>query len=136
MSERLKENALGMDGGGIRGLLDALLLRELERITNKLTSEHFKNVAGTSAGSLNGAAVAAQIPAEDIVKMWINESPGVFVRDYLCMLKSGLQYQYDSRPFENIVRNIVGKRTLNDLSMGVLFPTVRFDNGDLINLVD
>ena len=41
---------LSIDGGGIRGIIPALVLDEIERRTDKPISSLFDLVAGTSAG--------------------------------------------------------------------------------------
>ena len=43
---------LSIDGGGIRGIIPALVLREIERRTEKKISEVFDLVAGTSTGGI------------------------------------------------------------------------------------
>jgi len=43
---------LSIDGGGIRGLLPALVLAEIEKRTNKAISEAFDIIAGTSTGGI------------------------------------------------------------------------------------
>jgi uncharacterized protein len=46
------QKVLSIDGGGIRGILPAMILAEIERRTRKLTSELFDLVAGTSTGGI------------------------------------------------------------------------------------
>lgn len=43
---------LAIDGGGIRGIIPALVLAEIERRTGKGTAELFDLIAGTSAGGI------------------------------------------------------------------------------------
>ncbi len=58
---------LSIDGGGIRGIIPALLLLKLEQTTGKPARETFSFVAGTSTGALIAAAIAAGVPASRIV---------------------------------------------------------------------
>jgi len=46
------KKVLSIDGGGIRGIIPAMILAEIERRTGKLTSELFDLVAGTSTGGI------------------------------------------------------------------------------------
>src|SRR5215210_1589295 len=46
------KKVLSIDGGGIRGIIPATVLAEIERRTGKLTSEVFDLVAGTSTGGI------------------------------------------------------------------------------------
>src|SRR3954469_9008991 len=43
---------LSIDGGGVRGLIPALVLAEMERRSGRPTAELFDLVAGTSTGAL------------------------------------------------------------------------------------
>ncbi|MBA3741050.1 MAG: patatin-like phospholipase family protein, partial [Chloroflexi bacterium] len=43
---------LTIDGGGVRGIIPAVLLAELERQTGRLTRDGFDFVAGTSTGAV------------------------------------------------------------------------------------
>ena len=54
---------LSIDGGGVRGIIPAVLLAELERETGRPARETFDFVAGTSSGAVLAAGIAAGIPA-------------------------------------------------------------------------
>ncbi|MFN9460227.1 MAG: patatin-like phospholipase family protein, partial [Acidobacteriota bacterium] len=43
---------LSIDGGGIRGLVPAVILEKLERITGQPTARLFDLIAGTSTGGI------------------------------------------------------------------------------------
>jgi len=43
---------LSLDGGGIRGLMPAMMLAELERRTNRPVAQLFDLIAGTSTGGI------------------------------------------------------------------------------------
>lgn len=43
---------LAIDGGGIRGIIPARVLAELERITGRHTHQLFDLIAGTSTGGI------------------------------------------------------------------------------------
>lgn len=54
---------LSIDGGGIRGLIPALVLAEVERRTRKAACELFDLMAGTSTGGILSLGLA--LPDED-----------------------------------------------------------------------
>jgi uncharacterized protein len=56
------KKVLSLDGGGVRGLIPAMVLAELERQTGKPIAKLFDLVAGTSSGGLTALALTA--PAE------------------------------------------------------------------------
>src|SRR5262245_7559493 len=66
---------LAIDGGGIRGLIPALVLTELERRTGRRTFEMFDLIAGTSTGGILACALCAPdpLPASEIVGLYTEE---------------------------------------------------------------
>jgi len=70
---------LSGDGGGVRGAFTtAAYLVEMERQTGKLCRELFQMVAGTSTFALIAAAIAAGVPATEILKIYQEDAPQVF----------------------------------------------------------
>jgi patatin-like phospholipase/acyl hydrolase len=69
---------LSIDGGGIRGIIPALALLKLEQITAKAARESFSFVAGTSTGALLASAIAAGMPASQIVEIYKNRIRDIF----------------------------------------------------------
>ena len=49
---------LSIDGGGIRGLIPALVLAEVERRTGRRIGDCFDLIAGTSTGGIIACALA------------------------------------------------------------------------------
>ena len=69
---------LSLDGGGIRGAFGAAVLAELEaRIGGPLT-ERFDLIAGSSTGAILGCAMAAGIPAADLVTFYRENGGAIF----------------------------------------------------------
>jgi len=50
---------LAIDGGGIRGVIPAVLLAEIEKRTGQPISELFDLIAGTSTGGIPALLLAA-----------------------------------------------------------------------------
>ena len=69
---------LAIDGGGVRGVIPAVALAELERRVGGRARDHFDFVAGTSTGALIAAAVAAGVPGERIIEMYVERAPQLF----------------------------------------------------------
>jgi patatin-like phospholipase/acyl hydrolase len=78
---------LSIDGGGIRGLIPAMVLADIERRTSRPIVELFDLIAGTSTGGL--VALALVMPgmdgkprgsAYDLVRLYEIEGPNVFSR--------------------------------------------------------
>lgn len=75
-----KYRILSLDGGGIRGLMTAIWLEELEARKGAPLNQHFDLVAGTSTGSILAAAIGLGIPASDIVKLYKQHGETIFPR--------------------------------------------------------
>ena len=69
---------LSIDGGGIKGLYSATILKKFEEKFNTLTSDHFDMICGTSTGGLIALAIALKIPAEKICNFYVEEGPTIF----------------------------------------------------------
>ncbi len=69
---------LSIDGGGIRGIIPAATLVALEQQWNKPARECFDFLAGTSTGALIAAALAAGLPATQILDIYVKRSSEIF----------------------------------------------------------
>jgi predicted acylesterase/phospholipase RssA len=76
---------LSIDGGGIRGVIPAMVLAELERITGKRIAEQFDLIAGTSTGGFMALLLAMpghdkkpRYSAQDIVELYVNHGKDLF----------------------------------------------------------
>ncbi len=81
---------LAIDGGGIRGLIPALVLAELERRAERQVFELFDLIAGTSTGGILACALCAPdpLPASEVVKLYEDEGPEIFDRSLLKQIAS------------------------------------------------
>ena len=76
---------LAIDGGGIRGLIPALVLAEIERRTGRRIAEMFDLIAGTSTGGILACGLARRGPdggpahtAEELADLYVTEGPKIF----------------------------------------------------------
>jgi len=123
---------LSLDGGGIRGVITATWLTELEERLKRPLREVFELVAGTSTGSVLACAVAHGIPAKDILNLYVNNGREVFppavARRWDRMVRMFTQGvsapKYDPKGLEkNLRRQFGDDLTLKDLPMQVIVVT-------------
>jgi patatin-like phospholipase/acyl hydrolase len=76
---------LSIDGGGIRGLIPALVLAEVERRTGRRIAEMVDLVAGTSTGGILACGLTRPGPdgaplysAEELADIYVEEGPKIF----------------------------------------------------------
>src|SRR5579884_4291292 len=75
-----RRKLLAIDGGGIRGIIPATALVKLEQTTGQLTRDIFAFVAGTSTGAIIAAGIAAGVPAQRILDLYVTRSPEVLTQ--------------------------------------------------------
>ncbi|MBA2634809.1 MAG: patatin-like phospholipase family protein [Chloroflexi bacterium] len=126
---------LTIDGGGVRGIIPALLLAELERDTGTPTRKAFDMVAGTSTGAVLAAGIAAGIPAAELVRLYAERAPEVFRS---IPLLSGVRRLvtgtlYDTETLHTLIRHELGPEardwTLNDAPIDLLITAKRLADG-------
>lgn len=84
MGERFR--LLSIDGGGIRGLIPAMVLAHLEKKTGRATHELFDAVSGTSTGAIVALGLvrpmAKRGDAARLVELYLREAPKIFREDW------------------------------------------------------
>ena len=115
---------LCIDGGGIRGLIPALVLAEIERRTGKRTADMVDLVAGTSTGGILACGLTRpgpdgrpQFSAEDLAGIYIEEGPRIFRRDVLKRVLSAdgwIDERYDDEGLNAAIVRYLGEARLSD----------------------
>src|SRR5262250_489317 len=68
---------ISCDGGGIRGILTALLLQDLDKRYGIITKSD--GFVGTSTGGLIALGLAANVPISDIVALYQSKGKEIFI---------------------------------------------------------
>jgi predicted acylesterase/phospholipase RssA len=140
---------LAIDGGGIRGLIPALVLEEIEHRTGRSAADMFDLVAGTSTGALIACALTRPepMPAAEIAEIYEQEGPEIFDRSSLQVITSLgglLDERYDARALVTSLLRHLGDTRLADATTGILLTTYDLEsraalvlgNDDDITMVD
>ena len=121
---------LSIDGGGIRGILPAMVLSEIEKRTGRRVSALFDLVAGTSTGGI--LALALTRPSEsrtpaytaaDLVKLYEDEGPRIFSRSVWHEIRSVgslLADKYPAAGIEEVLDKYLGDTRLRDALTNVM----------------
>jgi uncharacterized protein len=123
-------NVLSVDGGGIRGVIPAMVLADLEERTGRHTAELFDLIAGTSTGGIIALALTVPGPegkprwtANDLVDLYLTEGPRIFHHSIGRMLESGLgllDEKYDAKPLEEALKTYLGDAMVSEAVTDVL----------------
>lgn len=121
--------ALALSGGGYRGLYTAKILADLEQEIGASIATRFDLIAGTSIGGILALAIAMEIPAERMVKLFENNGTKIFKRR-IC-LWGILRAPYSSEPLKALLSDadIFGGRTLGDCKHPVIVPAINYSTG-------
>jgi predicted acylesterase/phospholipase RssA len=116
---------LAIDGGGIRGLIPALVLAEVERRTGRHMAELTDLIAGTSTGGILACALAKPdpLPAEQIAGIYEQEGPKIFDRSLLKTITSvdgNIDERYDDKGLLAALRKYLGDATLGQATVPLL----------------
>ena len=123
--EKNYKTILSLDGGGIRGIIPAKILDELENRTGRCVHELFDLIVGTSTGGILAAGLArpdngqgkGPCSAKDLLQTYCERGREIFSRSLWKGVTSlgGLSDEkYDAAPLENVLADILGDAELMD----------------------
>jgi uncharacterized protein len=118
---------LAIDGGGIRGLIPALVLTELERRAGRRVFELFDLIAGTSTGGILACALCAPdpLPASEVVKLYVDEGPNIFSRSLFQRIRSAdglLDEKYDDAALDSALVRFLADKSLSATKPNLIVP--------------
>src|SRR4051794_23681 len=116
---------LAIDGGGIRGLIPALVLADIERRTGRPIGRSFDLIAGTSTGGIIACALARPepMPASKIAEIYVDDGPDIFHRSLLKRVTSVdglLDERYDDAGLNASLARHLGDTALREAVPDVL----------------
>ncbi len=135
MKKRIR--VLSIDGGGIRGIIPAMVLAELEARLETPVSRLFDLIVGTSTGGI--LALALTRPNEDgqplytareLVDLYEREGANIFTRSTwhrIRALGSMVEERYTSRGIEEVLERYLGEARLKDALTDVLIPSYEIE---------
>ncbi|ESW32825.1 hypothetical protein PHAVU_001G020200 [Phaseolus vulgaris] len=135
---------LSIDGGGIRGIIPAIILgfleSELQRLDGKgvRLADYFDVIAGTSTGGLVTAMLTAPdqktkrplFAAEDLKKFYLDHCPEIFQQNkWWNVIASVMKFsrtmfgpQYDGKYLRKLIRDELGDTRLDQTLTNVVIP--------------
>jgi patatin-like phospholipase/acyl hydrolase len=130
---------LSLDGGGIRGVLSARILQEVEgqlKAQNKSLYEYFDMITGTSTGSILTAAIATRKPTAEIIELYRTKGESIFtprqkiqnISNFTKFLPGGLQgiiaalykAKYPHAGIERALKSALGEIKLKEVEKPII----------------
>jgi len=128
---------LSIDGGGIRGILAAMVLADIERRSGKPIADLFDLIAGTSTGGLVALALSApgadgrpRHTARDLVRLYEVEGKRVFSRTVWHKIRAVgnlADGKYPSAGIEGVLEDYFGEARLKDALTDVIVPAYEIE---------
>jgi NTE family protein len=121
--------ALVLCGGGSRGAVEVGLYRALVELRVPIDL-----VVGTSVGAINGAAIAARMPLDDLARLW----KGLTRRDVFVLNRQLLwkllwaDSLYDDRPLRKFLERALPVRTFAELAVPLIVTGTDFASGQAV----
>lgn len=128
-----KYKILAIDGGGIRGIIPALILAEIEKRTQKQIFSLFDLIAGSSTGGILALGLTkprlnaescdsesvAEYSAQELVKLYVEYGADIFYEPFFEQLLGPIedifiQPKYSSKGREEILRQYFGDTPLDN----------------------
>jgi predicted acylesterase/phospholipase RssA len=119
---------LSLDGGGIRGLIEAEVLSEMESQLKQLTGkdrplcEYFDLIGGTSTGAILAASLAMGLRASALRDFYLKLGKQVFTPEFFLIR---FWHKYPSQPLQKALKDVLGgDTTLGDSRLRTLLLIV------------
>ena len=116
---------IAIDGGGIRGLIPALVLAEIESRTGRRIADMAGLIAGTSTGGILACALGKPdpMPASEIAQLYVEEGPKIFDRSLLKKITSLGGYideRYESKGLVQALERYLGDTPMDAATVPLL----------------
>ena len=125
-----KYRILSFDGGGIRGLLSAVILEQLDsRVPDWRNKVNL--IAGTSTGGIIALGLAHGLTPTNLRELYYDKSPKIFKDSFfddLRDLDSWIGAEYSNSNLKKEMKKVFGETVLKDLKKKVLIPAFDLDN--------
>jgi hypothetical protein len=127
---------LAIDGGGIRGVFPAQILKRIKEELSIEFCQKIQIITGTSTGAIIAAGLAIEYPIEQIVDLYKTEGHKIFHRNYSEFLnkynwKGLLQSKYNNLYLKEILNNVFKNLTLSETKSKLMIPASDASNGSV-----
>src|SRR5438128_1565450 len=130
---------LSIDGGGIKGVYTAAMLRELEHALAKTPGsprlgEYFNLICGTSTGGLIALGLAAGRTCDEIADTYLTKGPRIFqdqykvIQAFYSLRQLFLSSRYVSTELRKAVEELLGDRKISNAANYLLIPVTNLGN--------
>lgn len=120
---------LALSGGGYKGLFSTHVLVELEKQLGCRIAKKFDLIAGTSIGGVIALALALEIPAEDIEKLFLENGKKIFKKRFFASNGLFFKSKYSQKGLYSVLSEIFRDKKISDLKHRVLITSINYTDG-------
>lgn len=127
----IKYHVLSIDGGGVRGIMPARFLKEIEVRTGKNIHDLFDFVAGTSTGGLIAIAAACQFNADTMLDLYLKGSADIFPHSVMRNISTGeglFGPKYDRASLDKLLDHYFGDKMLSEAMVPICITSYDLDS--------
>ena len=122
-----KFRILSLDGGGIRGLYSAQMLKNIKEKCGVDFYNDFDLIVGTSTGSILAGAIVQNISFDKVISLYENEGKNIFKKRWFC--RFGLfKSKYSPELLKEQLKSIFGNVTFKDIEKPLLINATDIGN--------
>ncbi len=123
---------LSIDGGGIKGIVPAAFLAQLEEALGESVANYFDLVAGTSTGGIIALGLGMGLSAADILHFYEQLGPAVFAGSRLGRGLRRIGFaKYHSQPLRRVLEAKFGEKTLGESRIRLVIPSLNLETGEV-----
>lgn len=103
-------NVLCINGGGIRGIIPATILAQLEDRIGRPLYQVFDLIAGTSTGGIIALGIGAAardgqpFTPDELLQFYIDNGPAIFAKTWYTPIKKWFRPKYNPLPLERVLK--------------------------------
>ncbi|WP_300424863.1 patatin-like phospholipase family protein [uncultured Thalassolituus sp.] len=132
------KNILSIDGGGIRGIIPAIVLAEIERVTGKPICQLFDLITGTSTGGIlalglvkDSGSGEPQFSAKELIDIYRQRGRDIFSRSFwkgMSSVAGLMDEKYPTDGIEKVLEEYLGHEPLGAALNNVMITSYDLGN--------
>src|SRR5260370_38784842 len=123
---------LSIDGGGIKGIVPAAFLVQLEEALGESITHFFDLIAGTSTGGIIALGLGLGLSAADILHFYEHLGPAVFAGSRLGRGLRRIGFaKYHALPLRRALEATFGEKTLGESRTRLVIPSLNLETGEV-----
>lgn len=139
-----KFRILSIDGGGLRGLVPVLILKEMERRSGRRITDMFDLISGTSTGGLIAAGITVSDNGKDpkytldqIEKIYTDRGKDIFPKkNFIKSVISGVSSlknpKYSADGLQKVLEDLLGQKRISDCMLPVFISSYDLHNNEAL----